>query len=53
MAVRRQVQFAAVFSFDPQSDPHRQNRTQTGGNFGAKNASFEAEIGLSPCVRMK
>ena len=52
-AVRRQGPFAAVFSFDPQPAPHRQNQTQTGGNFGVKNSSFGAESGLTTCVRIK
>ena len=53
MAARRQVHFAAVFSFDPQPDPHRQNRRQPGGNFGVKNASFEKKISLTTCGRTK
>ena len=52
-AVRRQDRFAAVFSFDPQPDPHRQNLRQPDGNFGVKNASFEAESGLTTCGRTK
>lgn len=49
-AVRRQSRFAAVFSFDPQPDPHKQNWGQTVVNLGVKNASFETENSFSTCV---
>ena len=52
-AVRRQANFAAVFAFDPQPDPHRQNLWQMGGKFGVKNASFDAEIGLTAYLRIR